>query len=256
MLLSCEEGLDEFARKADPDYRKVHDDSFIYEDSIEKAFPALSKYYALTEKEKVITGSWYRIDEHRNKNVPTYGVTFYPNHYIRVVCNYYNRHNDGKKHFVGLRGIWELKGSTVYVKLFYIVYEREERKGDQLTTYWIFDKFINLVEFKIMNLDNIDDRGFTKKPFYDFIIPPDLYKVLEKTNDQTEKFEGEYATRSFHSILRNTPADEGDVFSSLPKVEEMAKNGITGQMMMDDLKKYKQYIAPKWVRDQDIIIIP
>ena len=202
-------------------------------------FNDIEVQYGLTERESKLLGKWDNMTLNGGYNY----YTFFPNKFFVLTFNYNNFQivNKENLYFDKALGTWEIINSIVKITIYAIITEDIPR--NQLNNKGLF--FVEhpyTVDF--INIDNIDERGFTRRPINDTILSDELKKMVAiKEPNKTNNL---YVRKVYTiDVIRDIgePEKNYGYFRYFP---EMARENHSGLDIVMNPELIKKYI-PDWM---------
>ena len=204
-------------------------------------FKDFESQYGLTEDESKLLGDWLHANFSTGPSNNSYA--FFPNKLFLLKFKFENfRTNDAEKmYFNKALGTWEIIDNIVYITIYAIITEDD-------TLDYRSNKGVFFVErpytIDFINIDDIDERGFTRRSINDAILSRELQqKVTIKEPNKTNNL----YVRNVYSIDVITdsgkPEKNYGYFSIVP---EMARENLSGLEVATNPELIEKYIFGLW----------
>jgi hypothetical protein len=181
-------------------------------------FGDLKDKYNLTDTESKMLGAWSGLE----KNIAR-SFYFYPNGLFMVGFGTHKYKNKENRYLAEGYGIWEVRNDKLVVTMyrFQSSSRRTETSGRNLEYF-----SVTPYEAELININDVDPDGYTRKPFKYFILPAELRSKIDVPSDVREKT---VMVRSIYSILviTNSRWPKKD-YGYLSIVPEMAAENLSG----------------------------
>jgi hypothetical protein len=139
-------------------------------------FGEYERQYNLTDNESKLLGTWMN----STMNIGSYSryYTFSPNKFFILTFCYrgYIFIDNEKKSLYGAVGTWEIADGMVKITIYSIVIGNKEKPSPNNKDIVLLDHPYN-VDF--ININDVDARGYTKKPAYDRILSEELQRQIK-----------------------------------------------------------------------------
>jgi hypothetical protein len=203
-------------------------------------FSGIEVQYGLTKRESRLLGKW------NNMALDGGGYnyyTFFPNKFFLIKFKFENFQviDAEKMYFNKALGTWEIIDSIVKITIYAIITEDKTRKHP-------YNKDVLYVErpytVDFINIDDIDERGFTKRPINDTILSDELKKMV--TIKEPNKTNNLYVRNVYTiDVIRDIgePEKNYGYFRYFP---EMARENLSGLDIVMNPELIKKYI-PDWM---------
>jgi hypothetical protein len=195
--------------------------------------------YSLTPDESMLLGEWYGIGIQDVFN----SYSFFPNKFFILYFNYenYKVQNTDETYFGKALGTWEIDNNTVTIKIYTII-TRNHLIRDRIAGRDLF--FVEPYEIDVININDVDPIGYTRRPINADILSRELQKMVEiKEPNRTKNL----FMRSIYSMDYVTssgkPEKNYDYFNIVP---ELAKENIPGLDLATDPDLIRKFIFPLW----------
>ena len=193
----------------------------------------LSKYektYNLSEKESQILGNWLVIEK-RGGLIVDNQLLFFPNGLAIILFEYKNYMLENNKSLDAAIGLWEIDDDVLNINTLYFSIQDAAWKKEYVK--------IQPYRQRLINVNDIDILGYTKKPFYKYKLPDEIEKMVYVINSRREK----QRVRMVYTfdLISNPGVLEIDLgeFEIFP---EMAEKGHSGLDIVRDFDLLKYYI--------------
>jgi hypothetical protein len=194
--------------------------------------------YNLTDNESKLLGTWMN----SAMNIGSYSryYTFSPNKFFILTFRYRGYifiDNEKKSLYRGL-GTWEIVDGMVKITIYSIVIGDEEKPHPNNKDIVLLDRPYT-VDF--ININNIDARGYTRKPAYDRILSKELQKQVKVITPNKTK---NLYLRNIYSIdwIPVTRKNYG-YFTYFPEMAEKKQTGLEIAVNPELIRKY----IPDWM---------
>jgi len=204
-------------------------------------FSDIEPQYALTENESKLLGSWLSA----NLLVETSNISyvFFPNKLFILYFDYnkFRIIDSEKKYFEKAVGTWEIINGVVRITIYAII-TKDEKLEYPNNKGVFFVEHPYTIDF--INIDDIDERGFTKRPINDTILSKELEReVVIKEKNKTNNL----YVRNVYIILVITDSGKPEKdYSYFNIVPEMARENISGYEVATDAGLIKRFIFGLW----------
>lgn len=205
-------------------------------------FKDIEPQYGLTVNESKLLGRWLNVSYKTNQVYNDY--TFYPNELFVLDFNYANYQiiDAEKIYFYKALGTWKIVDGVVRITIYAIVtvdraLEHPNNKGQ-----FFVDRPYAIGFIKI---DDIDERGFTKRPIDDTILSKELKrKVIIKEMNKTNNL---YVRNVYmNNLLNYDPGKQNKIYSYFSIVPEMAQENLSGLDVAMNPELIRKYIFGLW----------
>jgi len=201
-------------------------------------FGEYEEQYNLTDNESKLLGTWYNTA----MNTGTYfrSYTFFPNNFfiLDIKSNNYILIDNENKSLYRAMGTWKIEDGMVKITVHSIEIKDDEKTHPNNKDIVLLERPYT-VDF--INIDNIDARGYTKKPAYDRILSDELQKQVKvKTPNKTKNM----YLRNVYSI-NNIPTTKKNYhyFANFPEMAEKNHSGLEIAANPELIRKY----IPNWM---------
>ena len=204
-------------------------------------FKDIELRYNLTENESKLLGEWFNVTF--GKDIVNNYYTFFPNKLF--LLKFYPRNirivDSEKMYFNKALGTWEIKNNIVRITIYAIITEDDTMKYPNNKGLFLVDKPYSI---DFINIDDIDEQGFTRRPINDTILSRELrQKVTIKEPNRTNNL----YVRNVYTIdvITNSgkPEKNYGYFSIVP---EMAQKNLSGLDVATDPELIEKYIFRLW----------
>jgi hypothetical protein len=204
-------------------------------------FGEMEAQYGLKENESKLLGEWVNVTFVRGPFNNSYA--FFPNKLFLLRFNPHNFRivNAEEMYFNKALGSWDIIDGIVQITIYAIITEDKTRK-------YPYNKDVLLVEqpytVDFINIDDIGEEGFTKRPINDTVLSQELQKTIKinKPNMTNNLY-----VRSVYTIdyMTNSgkPEKNYGYFRCFP---EMARENHSGLDIATNPELIKKYI-PDWM---------
>jgi len=204
-------------------------------------FSDIEPQYALTKNESKLLGSW--LSASLLVETSNISYVFFPNKLFILYFDYnkFKIIDSEKKYFEKAVGTWEIINGVVRITIYAIITEDD-------TLEYPNNKGVFFVEhpytIDFINIDDIDERGFTKRPINDTVLSKELErKVVIKEKNKTNNL----YVRNVYIILVITDSGKPEkYYSYFNIVPEMARENISGHEIATDAGLIKRFIFGLW----------
>jgi hypothetical protein len=194
--------------------------------------------YNLTDNESKLLGTWKNTAMNTGKYSRSY--SFSPNKFCVLRFNFENYFfidNEKKSLYIGL-GTWEIADGMVKITIYSIKIYDDEKPSPNNKDIVLLDRPYT-VDF--INIDDIDARGYTKKPAYDKILSEELQRQIKVITPNKTK----------NMYLRNIytidwiPVTKKNYryFTYFPEMAEKKHTGLEIAVNPELIRKY----IPNWM---------
>jgi len=201
-------------------------------------FGDMESQYGFAGNESKLFGKWYNMTF---KGGPIYNYyTFFPNKLFIVSFNYKNiQVIDAKNlHLNKALGTWEIIDGIVKFTIYAIMTIDDEKSHP-------YNKDIFYVEhpytIDFINIDDIDERGFTQRPINDMILSNELQKMVTIKNPNITN---NLYVRNVYTI--NVVPEYKKNYGYFQYFPEMARENHSGLDIVMNPELIKKYI-PDWM---------
>jgi len=243
VLESCN-SKDKFIEQIKPEYLEIHEDGYRFEENILPVFPDLENYYNFTADELKIIGSWH-IDE-RQLDFRIYELWCFPNNFVLMVLDdVWLKNTEETINVSSLYGTWYIEDDTLKT----IVIGYKTIPVGMNTVNPIQYILIEPVEYNIIKMTDISERGYAEKPLNSIELPHSISVKVNREGFSQNKPEhkiskngnliltGWYLFREFY-YQREAEKD----FGLFKNVIEIAEMGLTGEEMAKNYEKYQDLL--------------
>jgi len=200
-------------------------------------FRDIEPQYALTENESKLLGEWMNVTFTTSPTNNDY--TFFPNKFFLLSFGFENFRiiDSEKKYFDKAVGTWEIINGVVRITIYAIITEDDKLEHPNNKEVF-FVEHPYTIDF--INIDDIDERGFTKRPINDTILSKELErKVVIKERNKTNNL----YVRNVYTILVITDSGKPEkYYSYFSIVPELARENLSGLEVATDAGLIKRYI--------------
>jgi hypothetical protein len=217
-------------------------------------FEDIELQYGLSEDESKLLGMWMNVDSWTtfpNSPIVTgryYNYyNFFPNKLFLLQFKFENYYM-GSNNKLSLRnalGTWEIVNSIVQITIYAIItaYETEYEVGN-----YPYIKNVLFVErpytVDFINIDDIGEEGFTKRPINDTILSNDLQqKVRIKEPNMTNNL----YVRNVYSLHVMNSIEPKKYYGNFSTVREMAQENLSGLDIVTNRELIEKYIFNLWL---------
>ena len=208
-------------------------------------FEDLETQYGLTEEESRLLGQWLNVNYIRDNNNYYY---FYPNKLflIKFKSRNYQYLSGRNLYFYHAVGTWDIVGGIVQFTVYAFIIQ--EASGNYLP-YSKNSKSILFVDHPytvdFINIDNIDEEGFTKRPINDNIFSNELRQIVRIIEpNMSNNLYG----RNVYSIdwITDTGKPEKN-YGYFDIVRKMAQENHSGLDIVTNGELIERYIFNLWL---------
>jgi len=201
-------------------------------------FEDLETQYGLTEDESKLLGQWLNVNYNKDNNNYYY---FYPNKLFLInfkFRNYQYGYTD-RLYFDKAIGTWDIVSGIVQFTVYAFIIG--ETSGNYLP-----DRksalFVNPYTVDFINIDNIGEEGFTKRPINDTIFSNELQRIIKEPNRINNLY-----VRTVYSIhwITNSGRPE-KAYGYFDIVREMAQENLSGLDIVTNRELVEKYIFNLW----------
>ena len=193
--------------------------------------------YNLTQDESKVLGRWLNVTFHPGPDYNRYN--FFPNRLfiLRFNFNTFRVIDTEKTYFDKAVGTWELIDGIVRITIYAIIIEDKTLRHP-------FNKDVFLVEqpytVDFININDIDRRGFTRRPINDTILSEELERkvIIQKPNRSNNLY-----VRNVYTINTMDGSKNYDYFIIVP---EMARDNVSGYDVATSAELIRKYIRDWW----------
>jgi hypothetical protein len=201
-------------------------------------FGEYEPHYNLTDRESKLLGEWRNVTT--SKGPSNHYYNFFPNKFFILYFLYKTIQIDGSENLFldKALGTWEITEGVVRFTVYAISIRDTERKPPNNKNVFLIERPYKV---DLINLDDIGEEGYTKRPINDTILSEELQeqvKVLEpnKTNNL-------YA-RSIYSM--SYQPEESKYYGYFTYFPDMARENHSGLEIATSPELIKKYI-PDWM---------
>jgi len=201
-------------------------------------FNGLESKYGLTENESKLLGKWCNMTFNTGPDYNFY--TFFPNKFFILYFNFRNFQIVATEnlYFNKALGTWEIIDGIVRITIYAIIITDATRTHP-------YNKDVFLVEqpytVDFINIDDIDEQGFTKRPINDTILSKELQQMV--TIKEPNRTNNLYVRNVYTIDIIPEPAKNYGYFRYFP---EMARENHSGLDIVMNPELIKKYI-PDWM---------
>jgi hypothetical protein len=181
-------------------------------------FGGLRDKYKLTDTESKILGEWNGLETNITRS-----FYFYPNGFFMVGLGSHYYKNNRNRYLSQGYGVWEVRGNILVVTMysFYSDFRKTETSGRNPEFFTV-----KPYEVKLINMNDVDPGGYTRKPFERFILPEELRPRIHIPPEARKKA---IMVRSIYTIhvITNSGKPEKN-YGFLKVVPEMAAKDLSG----------------------------
>ena len=204
-------------------------------------FRVIEAQYGLTRDESKLLGEWLNVTFSPGPNYNRYA--FYPNKLFLLKFNFENfRVIDAEKMFFNKAlGTWEIIDGTVRITIYTIITEDKTMRHPNNKGVFFVERPYSI---DFVNIDDIDERGFTRRPINDTILSEELQ---QKVNIRWLNTTNNLYIRTVYSIdfvtSSGKPEKNYGYFSIVP---ELAHENISGLELATNPELIRKYIPDWW----------
>lgn len=204
-------------------------------------FKELEEQYGLTKDESKLLGRWMNVTFARGPYYIYYN--FFPNKFFisTLGFRFFQVNNEEKTYFDKALGTWEIIDGVVRITIYAIITEDETLERPHNKNVFFVEKPYSI---NFINIDDIDEQGFTLRPVNDKILSKELLRkvtVLEQNKTNNLYIRNVYGI-AFITFSGN-PEKNYNYFSIVP---ELAQDNISGLELATNLELIRKYI-PDWL---------
>jgi hypothetical protein len=208
-------------------------------------FEDLETQYGLTEKESKLLGRWLNVNYIMDNNNYYY---FYPNKLflIKFKSRNYQYLSGRNLYFYHAVGTWDIVGDIVQFTVYAFIIQ--ETSGNY-PPYSKESKSVFFVELPytvdFINIDDIGEEGFTKRPINDTIFSNELQRIVRIR--EPNRINNLYV-RNVYSIhwITNSGRPEKN-YGNFSIVREMAQENLSGLDIVTNGELIERYIFNLWL---------
>jgi hypothetical protein len=203
-------------------------------------FNAIEVQYKLTKNESKLLGEWMNVSF---INLVNNYYSFFPNKFFLLTYKFENyRIIDAEEmYFYKAIGTWEIIDDIVKITIYAIITE-------DLTREYPHNKDILYVEHPytvdFININDIDEEGFTRRPINDTILSDELKKMV--TIKEPNKTNNLYVRNVYIINFMTNSGQPEKNYGYFRYFPEMARENHSGLDIVMDPELIKRYI-PDWM---------
>jgi hypothetical protein len=203
-------------------------------------FGEIKEQYGLTENESKLLGKWINVTFESGPGYNNYA--FFPNKLFLLKFYFQNFQaiDAEKMYFNKALGTWEIIDGIVRITIYAIITEDTTRDFPNNKDVFLVEQPYT-VDF--INIDDINEQGFTKRPINDTILSKELQQMV--TIKEHNKTNNLYVRNVYTiDVISNTgPKKNYGYFHFFP---EMAQENLSGLDIVMNPELIKKYI-PDWM---------
>jgi len=209
-------------------------------------FEDLETQYGLTEDESKLLGRWLNVTYNRDNNNYYY---FYPNKLFLIKFksrNYQYFYTGRNLYFYHAVGTWDIVGGIVQFTVYaFIIQEASEK----YLPYSKESKSVFFVELPytvdFINIDDIDEEGFTKWPINNTIFSNELQRIVRIIEPNMSNNLYVRTVYSIHWITNSGKPEKYYGYFNI--VREMAQENLSGLDIVTNGELIERYIFNLWL---------
>ena len=204
-------------------------------------FGDMEAQYGLSEKESKLLGIWYNATYDTGPDNNRYA--FFPNNFFMLQFKFQNfRVNDAEKmYFNKALGTWNIFDDIVRITIYAIITE-------DTTIRFPHNKGLLLVEqpytIDFINIDDIDERGFTRRPINDTILSKELQQKV--TVQERNKTNNLYVRNVYIIDVLTNSREQNKDYGYFDIVPELARENLSGLDIITNPELIRRYIPDWW----------
>jgi len=197
-------------------------------------FRDLEAQYGLKRDESKLLGEWINVTTLRSLDFNYYA--FFPNKLFLIVFDYNNfRVIDAEEtYFDKAVGTWEIAGDIVHITIYAVITKDETKEFPNNKSMFFVERPYS---FDFINIEDIDERGFTARPVNDKVLSIDLKRKVRIT--EPNRTNNLYLRRVYCIDFLGGGGKDYGYFSIVP---EMARENISGHEIATDAGLIKRFI--------------
>lgn len=196
-------------------------------------FGYLRDTYGLTDSESKVLGEWNGFQKRVG-----WTFIFYPNRLFVVLFGVHKYKTEENMYLHQGYGIWELRGNALVVTMYKFRKTFSPPEGDresEISEY--FD--ITPYEAPVININDIDSGGYTRKPFERFVLPDELRPQIHIPPEAKKKAVMVRSIYNIHVITNSGKPEKS--YGYLKVVPDMAADNVSGLDVATSTDLAKKY---------------